>query len=231
MSMGLTDILKELRTLDLSGLYERDFAAPEAKSDGELAGVLAVADALRDLRGRNYATVIFRTGLALWEGPEERGWAPFAAACAMVGLRPARVETLTAETLAACAPDVICPRSDAGGTADALYRAGALDQRPLSLPRDTALPLVLRLIHQKEGVEALRETEAPLLPQVPADLPDLVRRFGMLPGIQPLEREELWAVEALWPYVLAAMILLGKCPDPVRALETMQRQAAGRRLV
>ena len=43
------EILKELGTLDVSRLYKNDFFLTWGKTDQEIAGVFAVADALRDL--------------------------------------------------------------------------------------------------------------------------------------------------------------------------------------
>ena len=47
------EILKELGTLDVSRLYKNDFFLTWDKTDQEIAGVFAVADALRDLLERN----------------------------------------------------------------------------------------------------------------------------------------------------------------------------------
>lgn len=231
MNISYADILSELRQLELSGFYERDMTRLEDRSDRELAVVFAVADALRDLRSRNYATRIFRTGLALWEGPEEPGYAAFAAACAMLGLSCQRLEGLTAAALAAAGPDVICARGELGTLCDELYRAGVLTQRPLALPRETALPYVLRLIHRKEGAQGLWGETLPDPPSPPGDLPALRQRFGLAPGEAPMERDECWRSESLRPYVLAAMILLGKCPDPVKLLDQLQRQGLARRII
>lgn len=231
MKHELGAILTELRGLELSGLYERDFVAVGEKSDGELAGVFAVADALRELRSRNYATRIFQTGLGLWEGPEGPGYAAFAAACAMLGLSCARLERLTPEVLAAAAPDLICAPAGWSWQLDELYRAGTLEQRPLALPQNTALPLVLHLLHQSGGAGALRGREAPAMPEEAEDLAELSRRFGLVQGDREMEDRERWALESLRPYVLAAMALLGKCPEPVRILEGFQRRGEARRSV
>ncbi|MBO3280704.1 hypothetical protein HJV68_12330, partial [Intestinimonas butyriciproducens] len=52
------EILKELGTLDVSRLYKNDFFLTWDKTDQEIAGVFAVADALRDLRERNISARI-----------------------------------------------------------------------------------------------------------------------------------------------------------------------------
>lgn len=233
MSILYADIVQELRELEpeLKELYERDFTSLAAKSDRELAGILAVADALRDLRSRNYATRIFQTGLGIWEGEETPDYGAFAAACAMLGLSCLRLERLSATALAAAAPDVVCPRDEMGGTLDELYRSGALEQRPLALPRETALPLVLYLIHESGGVEGLRGRMIPAREKPEGDLPELSRRFGLVYGSQPLAQREEWAAESLRPYVLASMILLGKCPAPVKTLEGFSRAGKARRTV
>lgn len=229
--MELQDILKELETLELSGLYERDWLEPGTKSGQELAAVFAVADALRALRGKNYATVIFRSGLALWEGPEGEGFAPFAAGASMLGLRPVRLERLDADILAGAEPDVLCARSDRRELCDRLYRSGAVSQRPLSLPRDTALPLVLFMLHESGGIQALWNREAPLPLRETADLGVLSQRFGLRLGPRQAGEEERWQIEALRPYVAAAMILLGKCPEPTKLLERLWRQGEARRMI
>lgn len=229
--MELRDILEELEHLDLSGLYERDWLELSAKSGAELAGVFAVADALRALRDKNYATVIFRSGLALWEGSEEELFAPFAAGAALLGLRPLRLERVDAQVLAATAPDVLCARSDRAGLCQELYQSGVLSQRPLSLPRDTALPLALFMLHECGGVQALWNREAPLPRRGTADLAGLAQRFGLRLGPRQAQEKELWEMEALGPYIVAAMILLGKCPEPAKLLGRLLEQGQARRVI
>lgn len=229
--MELSEILQELKALDLSGLYERDWLEPGAKSNHDLAGVFAVADALRALRDKNYATVIFRSGLALWEGPEEEGFAPFAAGAAMLGLRPLRLERVDAAALAGAGPDVLCTRTDCREMCDRLYQSGAMSQRPLSLPRDTALPLVLFMLHEAGGTQALWNREAPLPIRETADLPILAQRFGLRLGPRQAAQEERWEMETLRGYVTAAMILLGKCPEPASLLDRLLRWGEARRTI
>ncbi len=87
--MSLFDeILKELRTLDLGGMYRNDFFLTWDKTDQEIAGVFAVADALRSLRERNLSTRIFDSGLgvSLFRDNSTRTRFSFASACNMLGL-------------------------------------------------------------------------------------------------------------------------------------------------
>lgn len=231
MSANYADILAELRQLELGGFYERDMTHLESRDDRELAGIFAVADALRDLRSRNYATRIFRTGLGVWEGPEAAGYAAFAAACEMLGLSCLRLERLTESNLVAAGPDVVCARGEFGTLGEELYRSGALTQRPLALPRETALPYVLRLIHRSGGAQGLWGAALPDPPSIPEDLDALRQRFGLTRGWEPMGREEHLAAEGLRPYVLGAMILLGKCPESAALLARLQRQGLARRII
>ena len=154
--MSLFDeILKELRTLDLGGMYRNDFFLTWDKTDQEIAGVFAVADALRSLRERNLSTRIFDSGLgvSLFRDNSTRTRFSFASACNMLGLEVqdldegksqiAHGETVreTANMISFMA-DVIGIRDDMyigkGHTymqsvADAVaegYRDGVLEQRP-----------------------------------------------------------------------------------------------------
>lgn len=230
--MELTEILKELGSLTLTGLYEKDFYDLTAKDQQELAGIFAVADTLKGLRERNYATVLFRSGLAIWEGAEEEGCAAFAAACVMLGLRVVRSERLTARTLVEAQADVLCPSEDRGGLCDQLYRQGELTQRPLSLPRRTALPLLLDVLHENGGVAQMWGKELSVSADAPQDAALLAQRFGMSVAVRPEpEERQVSRGTALEPYVLAAMILLGKCPDPVGTLTRLQRQGEPRRII
>jgi hypothetical protein len=65
MSDTFKEILKELETLNLKNMYKNDFFLTWDKTSQELAGVFAVADALRDLRERNLSTKIFDSGLGI----------------------------------------------------------------------------------------------------------------------------------------------------------------------
>lgn len=229
--MEIQEILQELETLELSGLYERDWLELGAKTGQELAGVFAVADALRALRDKNYDTVIFRSGLALWEGTEEALFAPFAAGAAMLGLQAVRVDRVDGPALAAFGPDVLCAQGDRSELCDRLYHNGPLSQRPLSLPRDTALPLVLFMLHESGGVQALWNREAPLPQRGTGDLAGLAQRYGLRLGPRQAQEAEMWEMEALRPYLVAAMILLGKCPEPAKLLGELWRQGRARRMI
>lgn len=59
---NLTDQIKKL---DLDKMYENDFFLTWEKTGDEIAGVFAVADALRALREDNISTRIFDSGLAI----------------------------------------------------------------------------------------------------------------------------------------------------------------------
>lgn len=219
----IEEILAELRTLDLSGLYERDFLDLTQKSAQELAGICAVADALRELRERNYSVAIFQNGLALCR-PGGRFLA-FAAAAEMLGLRAVEADD---PRLAWALPDVVADDL-AGG--EALFREKVLHQRPLRVRTDTGLVMILYLIHRYGGVEGLRGQELPLLNCPPEDMARLADRFGMVPGVAVLDGVEEERMESYRPYVLAAMVFLGKVPQPVRLLEDVQRRGTARRLV
>lgn len=219
----LEEILAELRTLDLSQLYERDFLDLTQRSSQELAAICAVADALRELRERNYSVSIFQNGLALCRPGGQ--FLAFAAAAEMLGLRA--VETSDPRLVWAM-PDVVSEDLSAG---EELFRKKLLHQRPLRIQTDTGLPMLLYLIHRCNGVEGLRGQELPLLDHPPADMARLADRFGMVPGVTVLEDAEVERMESYRPYVLAAMIFLGKAPEPVRLLEDIQRRGTARRLI
>ncbi len=219
----IEEILTELRTLDLSQLYERDFLDLTQRSAQELAGICAVADALRELRERNYSVSIFQNGLALCRPGGQ--FLAFAAACDMLGLRAVECAD---PRLAWAAPDVV---SDDICGGEELFRGKVLHQRPLRIQTDTGLPMILYLIHRYNGVEGMRGQELPLLTCPPADMARLADRFGMVPGVTALEDVEVERMESYRPYVLAAMIFLGKAPEPVRLLETVQRRGTARRMI
>ncbi len=223
MSAMIEEILEELRILDLSGLYERDLTDLTQKSAQELAGICAVADALRELRERNYSVSIFQNGLALCR-PGGRFLA-FAAAAEMLGLRAVEVHD---PRLAWAMPDVVADDLTGGET---LFGEKVLHQRPLRVRTDTGLVMILYLIHRFGGVEGLRGQELPLLSGPPEDMARLADRFGMAPGVTVLDGLEEERMESYRPYVLAAMIFLGKAPEPVRLLEDLRRRGTPRRLV
>lgn len=219
----MEEILAELRTLDLSRLYERDFLDLTQKSGQELAGICAVADALRELRERNYNVAVFQNGLALCRPGGQ--FLAFAAASEMLGLRA--VET-SEPRLTWAQPDVVADDLMGG---EQLFGEKLLHQRPLGIRTDTGLVMILYLIHRFGGVEGLRGQELPLLERPPEDMAPLADRFGMVPGVTALEDVEVERMESYRPYILAAMIFLGKAPDPVGLLEALQRRGEARRLI
>lgn len=231
MNVKLDEILQELRTLDLRGFYERDMTGVETLGDIEIAGIFAVADALRRFREKNYATLVFQSGLALWDRAlGEAGFPAFAGACDLLGLRAVEAE-IAPLTLAGACPDVVATQAAVGEMCSRLYQSGALHQRPLVVDPQTALPAILRLIHLYGGVAPLRGKEVPAPAGAAADLGGLCARFGVTLGQGEPGWEESWQIEALRPYVLAAIIFLGKCPEPVGMLERLRRQSVTRRQV
>ena len=88
MSAQFDEIIRELETLDLKNMYGKDFFLTWDKTDQEIAGVFAVADALRDLRERNISTRIFDSGLgiSLFRDNSTRTRFSFASACNLLGL-------------------------------------------------------------------------------------------------------------------------------------------------
>lgn len=231
--MELSDILAELGGLDLGGLYERDFWDLTAKSQAELAAIFAVADALRSFREKNYATVLFQTGLAIWEGEKTGAYAAFWAGCDMLGLSVMTVERVDDAVLTATQADVMCCQQDLGAWSDRLYREKIITQRPLSLPRRTALPYLLAALHENGGASQLWGRELPGWAGLPADAEALCRKFGM--GLGQGDEEARQALVAashmLEPYVLAAMVVLGKCPDVTGILTRLQSQGTPRRII
>ena len=88
MSAQFDEIIRELGTLDLKNMYGKDFFLTWDKTGQELAGVFAVADALRDLREQNISTRLFDSGLAisLFRDNSTRTRFSFASACNLLGL-------------------------------------------------------------------------------------------------------------------------------------------------
>ena len=86
--MSFAEILNELSTLDVKNLYQNDFFLTWDKTDQELGGIFAVADALRALRQRNISARIFDSGLgiSLFRDNSTRTRFSFASACNMLGL-------------------------------------------------------------------------------------------------------------------------------------------------
>ena len=155
MSAQFDEIIRELETLDLKNMYGKDFFLTWDKTGQELAGVFAVADALRDLRERNISTRLFDSGLAisLFRDNSTRTRFSFASACNMLGLEVqdldegksqiAHGETVreTANMVSFMA-DVIGIRDDmyigkghaymkeVAGAVEQGHRDGVLEQRP-----------------------------------------------------------------------------------------------------
>ena len=155
MSAQFDEIIRELETLDLKNMYGKDFFLTWDKTGQELAGVFAVADALRDLRERNISTRLFDSGLAisLFRDNSTRTRFSFASACNMLGLEVqdldegksqiAHGETVreTANMISFMA-DVIGIRDDmyigkghaymkeVAGAVEQGHRDGVLEQRP-----------------------------------------------------------------------------------------------------
>ena len=155
MSAQFDEIIRELETLDLKNMYGKDFFLTWNKTGQELAGVFAVADALRDLRERNVSTRLFDSGLAisLFRDNSTRTRFSFASACNMLGLEVqdldegksqiAHGETVreTANMISFMA-DVIGIRDDmyigkghaymkeVAGAVEQGHRDGVLEQRP-----------------------------------------------------------------------------------------------------
>lgn len=87
----MTDFNKSIETLeklDVSKMYGEDFFLTWEKTDDELQGVWAVADALRALRERNISTKVFDSGLgiSLFRDNSTRTRFSFASACNLLGL-------------------------------------------------------------------------------------------------------------------------------------------------
>ena len=87
----MTDFNKSIETLqglDVSKMYGEDFFLTWEKSDDELKGVWAVADALRALRERNISTKVFDSGLgiSLFRDNSTRTRFSFASACNLLRL-------------------------------------------------------------------------------------------------------------------------------------------------
>ena len=86
--MDFREQLSKLDGLDLSGLFNEDFLLTWDKSEDEIRGVLAVADALRALRESNKSARIFDSGLgiSLFRDNSTRTRFSFASAVNLLGL-------------------------------------------------------------------------------------------------------------------------------------------------
>ena len=205
MSAQFDEIIRELETLDLKNMYGKDFFLTWDKTGQELAGVFAVADALRDLRERNISTRLFDSGLAISLFRDNSTRTRFSFASAQI----AHGETVreTANMISFMA-DVIGIRDDmyigkghaymkeVAGAVEQGHRDGVLEQRPtlVNLQCDIDHPTqcmadALHLIRHFGGVDKLRGKKIamtwayspsygkPL--SVPQGVIGLMTRFGM----------------------------------------------------
>ena len=196
----MTDFNKSIETLqglDVSKMYGEDFFLTWEKSDDELKGVWAVADALRALRERNISTKVFDSGLgiSLFRDNSTRTRFSFASACNLLGLEVqdldegksqiAHGETVreTANMISFMA-DVIGIRDDMyigkgnaymHAVADAVeegHRDGVLEQRP------TLVNLQCDIDHPT---------------QLMADTAHLINEFGGLENLKGKKVAMTWA--------------------------------------
>ena len=88
MDAQLQKLIDKLDTLDFSDMYENDFLLTWDKSKDDLEAVIAVANALRNLRERNISPRIFDSGLgiSIFRDNSTRTRFSFASACNMLGL-------------------------------------------------------------------------------------------------------------------------------------------------
>ena len=84
----LEQLTEQIKRLDLKKMYNGDFFLTWEKSDDELKGVFAVADALRALRENNTSCRIFDSGLgiSMFRDNSTRTRFSFASACNLLGL-------------------------------------------------------------------------------------------------------------------------------------------------
>lgn len=81
-------IIKKISKLSLADMYNEDFLLTWEKSEDELNGVFAVANALRGLREKNISPKVFDSGIAvsLFRDNSTRTRFSFSSACNMLGL-------------------------------------------------------------------------------------------------------------------------------------------------
>ena len=190
MSAQFDEIIRELETLDLKNMYGKDFFLTWDKTGQELAGVFAVADALRDLRERNISTRLFDSGLAisLFRDNSTRTRFSFASACNMLGLEVQDLDEGKSQ---------IAHGETVRETANMIsFMADVIEQRPtlVNLQCDIDHPTqcmadALHLIRHFGGVDKLRGKKIamtwayspsygkPL--SVPQGVIGLMTRFGM----------------------------------------------------
>jgi len=155
MSDGFREIVRQLEALDLKNMYKNDFFLTWDKTGEELAGVFAVADALRSLRERNISAKIFDSGLgiSIFRDNSTRTRFSFASACNLLGLEVQDLEEGKSQiahgetvretaTMISFMADVIGIRDDmyigkghaymqaVADAAEEGYQDGVLEQRP-----------------------------------------------------------------------------------------------------
>ena len=189
--------IEALEQLDVSKMYGNDFFLTWEKTDDELRGIWAVADALRSLRERNISTTVFDSGLgiSLFRDNSTRTRFSFASACNLLGLEVqdldegksqiAHGETVreTANMISFMA-DVIGIRDDMyigkgnaymHTVADAVqegYEDGVLEQRP------TLVNLQCDIDHPT---------------QIMADTAHIIREFGGIENLKGKKIAMTWA--------------------------------------
>lgn len=189
--------IEALEQLDVSKMYGNDFFLTWEKTDDELRGIWAVADALRSLRERNISTKVFDSGLgiSLFRDNSTRTRFSFASACNLLGLEVqdldegksqiAHGETVreTANMISFMA-DVIGIRDDMyigkgnaymHTVADAVqegYEDGVLEQRP------TLVNLQCDIDHPT---------------QIMADTAHIIREFGGIENLKGKKIAMTWA--------------------------------------
>lgn len=189
--------IEALEQLDVSKMYGNDFFLTWEKTDDELRGIWAVADALRALRERNISTKVFDSGLgiSLFRDNSTRTRFSFASACNLLGLEVqdldegksqiAHGETVreTANMISFMA-DVIGIRDDMyigkgnaymHTVADAVqegYEDGVLEQRP------TLVNLQCDIDHPT---------------QIMADTAHIIRAFGGIENLKGKKIAMTWA--------------------------------------
>lgn len=189
--------IEALEQLDVSKMYGKDFFLTWEKTDDELRGIWAVADALRALRERNISTKVFDSGLgiSLFRDNSTRTRFSFASACNLLGLEVqdldegksqiAHGETVreTANMISFMA-DVIGIRDDMyigkgnaymHTVADAVqegYEDGVLEQRP------TLVNLQCDIDHPT---------------QIMADTAHIIREFGGIENLKGKKIAMTWA--------------------------------------
>ncbi|MCI5708720.1 knotted carbamoyltransferase YgeW [Veillonella caviae] len=189
--------IEALEQLDVSKMYGNDFFLTWEKTDDELRGIWAVADALRALRERNISTKVFDSGLgiSLFRDNSTRTRFSFASACNLLGLEVqdldegksqiAHGETVreTANMISFMA-DVIGIRDDMyigkgnaymHTVADAVqegYEDGVLEQRP------TLVNLQCDIDHPT---------------QIMADTAHIIREFGGIENLKGKKIAMTWA--------------------------------------